>query len=80
MTLCAGQAQGEAAAFAKLAFNQHFTARLLGKPEYLRQTQPGALADTLGGIERFEDQAQFFLGNTCAGIGQRYLYIVTRAV
>ena len=52
--------------------DDHFAAGLLGEAEYLRQAEPGALADLLGGEERFEDALELLLRNADAGIGDRY--------
>ena len=46
--------------------------------EYLRQAEPGALADLLGGEERFEDAFELLLRNPDAGILDGYGDIAVR--
>ena len=67
----ARQVQREPAAAADLAVHHHLAAGLLGEAEHLRQAEPGALADFLGGEERLENAPELILRNPAAGILHR---------
>src|ERR1700738_4712124 len=64
----ARQIQRENAALAQFTRHHHFAAGLPGEPEHLRQAEPGALADLLGGEEWFEDASELLLRNSDTGI------------
>ncbi len=68
----ARQIQREDAALADFAGDHHFAAGLPGEAEHLRQAEPGALADLLGGEERFEDASELLAGNADAGVLDRH--------
>ena len=75
----ARQIQRELAAFADLAVHHHLAAGLLCETEHLRQAEPGALADFLGGEERLEDALELVLRNAGAGILDRNSHIAVGA-
>src|SRR5690606_42151515 len=52
-------------------------AGLLGEAEYLGQAEPRAFAYFLGGEERLEGLAQYFLTHTSAGVGYRQHHVFT---
>jgi len=54
--------------FPQFAGDDHFAAGLFGKSEHLRQAEPGALADLLGGEEGFEDASELVLRYSDAGV------------
>ena len=53
---------------AELAFDADFAARLVREAEDLAQSQPGALADRLGGEERLERPLEHLGGHAAAGV------------
>src|SRR5205823_13144815 len=74
-TLHAGdtrQIEREGTSLAEFARHDHFTAGLFGESEDLRQAEPGALPDVLGGKERFEDASELLARNSDAGILNRH--------
>src|SRR5262249_4667958 len=58
-------------ASADRAFDPRGTARLLGKPVDLAETQTGAFADLLGRVERLEGSLQHIGWHAGSGIGHR---------
>ena len=64
----ARQIQREGTALAQFAGDDHFAAGLLCKTEHLRQAEPGALADLLGGEEGFKNTPEPVLRDSDAGI------------
>ena len=63
-----GKIQGEGGSPPRLALDQDVAPGLFGEPEHLAETQPGALADALGGVEGLEDAIQLVGGDAMAGI------------
>lgn len=66
------QVQGERAPIAEAAFHHDLAAGLFDEAVDLAEAQPGAAADLLGGVERFEDARQHGLGDAAAGVGDAH--------
>ncbi len=64
--------QGEYGAAAQVALDAHVAAGLLGEAVNLRQAEPGAPADLLGGEEGFEDLPQLVGRNAAARVPDQH--------
>src|SRR5438128_7178772 len=65
------QLDGEHGATVRMVGGDDLTAVFLHDAVRDGQSEPGALADFLGGVERLEDARQRVLGNTDAGVAHR---------
>nr|GFA06095.1 hypothetical protein [Tanacetum cinerariifolium] len=74
----ARQEQLHRGAIAHLAFDGHMAMRLLGEAVNHRQTQPGALANGLGGEERVEGAADDVLRHTAASVADAEHHVIAR--
>src|SRR5471030_504473 len=66
-----GQLDGEHGAPVWMVAGDDLAAVLLDDPVGDRQSEPGALADFLGRVKRFEDPRQRVFGNADAGVADR---------